>query len=378
MSEEKKVETKKEKKPMKKGLKIFLGVIIVLALASVAVFLVKMYFDKENSKPRFEEPSPDPIVSMTELPKKQDDAIEYALGLLGSALSADDVELNWSTGVDLAGEAKTPFNKADEDIVLFIRDRAPGQISSLYPTVSGELCATAEKKPEIKINLSDVINFKAEQGHTDENGNVSDDAFYFISFELAPSVIDLDLVKNGEIADGIEKILSSAMTVDALEVVPQSIGFNFKIDRKTDELLNLDISRSYLINADLTLLEEYVALTADGKAHVEFPYRANEAISFRHYGARFTQQQMVVKPDDAVALPADIKVPEEITAEDYEWTFDITDPDLLEIDSDGVMSVNDTEEEKIEYVTMHLKYNGHEYSDTIKVFITNKEVPTNG
>ena len=365
-----------EKKPMKKWLRNLLIILAVVVFASAAVFFVKIYFDHENSKPVFELPGIEPRPSVSALPETKEDAYEYVAGLFEKAMSADDVEVSWSTGVDLGGEMKMPFKKEDADIILFIRDRAPGQISPLYSSADRVIAATAENKPAFDYALDSIVDFSAEQGHTNEDGTKFDEDYYFINFSIDTSVIDVEKLKSSEVASGIKEILASAMKVNALEITPESIDVNFKIDRITDQLLNVDIHRSYSIAATVELQGEYAGLIEGGVADVELPYKANESISFRNYGVRFLQQQYVCKPDDMEALPVSVNVKDDATADEYKVSFEISKPDALEVDSDVVMRVHKAYEEEPVEVKMILEFNGHTYSDTMLVYVTEKEEPT--
>ena len=373
-----KAEVKKEKKPMKKWLRNLLIVLAVIVFAGLAVFFVKLYFDHENSKPKFEFPPIEPRPSVSALPETKEDAYQYVSDLFDRAMSANDVELSWSTGVDLSGEMKTPFKKEDQDIVLFIRDRAQGQIGSLYPSVSGVIASQAEEKPELFFGLDSIVDFSSEQGHTNEDGTKWDEDYYYIYFNIDPSVLDIDEIKNGKVKAGIEETLASAMKISELDLKPDAIAVSFKVDRVTDQLLSVDIRREYTVTSTVELQGEYATLAESGTADIEFPYKANENITFSHYGVRFLEQQIVAVDDDMQSLPVKVNIKSDATPEEYKLSYEISAPDVLDVDSDVVMRVHKAyiEDKPIE-VKMILEFNGHTYSDSILVYVTEKEVPTN-
>ena len=96
-------------------------------------------------------------------------------------------------------------------------------------------------------------------------------------------------------------------------------------------------------------------------------------INFHHYCLRFYEKQLVAKPDDIKALPLDVMVHSTATKEDYTLTFDATDPDAISIDDTGVMTVHAAREEAIT-ITATLEYDGHSYSDTLTLYVTELEV----
>ncbi len=375
MSEEIKTEVK-EKKPMKKWLRNLLVLLAVIVFAGLAVFFVKIYFDHENSKPKFEFPAIDPRPSVTALPQTKEDAFNYVKDLYDKAMNADDVEFSWSTGVDLSGEMKTPFKKEDQDIVLFIRDRAQGQISAFYPNVGGEITATAQNKPEFFFGADDIADYTCEQGRTNDDGTKREEDYYFIDFVLDVSIIDAKALESGKVRSGIEDILSSAMKIIELSIKPETVRVSFKVDRVFDKLLDMNIHREYTVSSSLELQGEYKNLTEGGIADVEFPYKSNESIRFRHYGIRFLEQQVVFKPGDMDALPISVTVNNNASSDEYTITYDISKPDAFVIDNEVVVRVNDKayEDEPIT-VKMTVEYNGHTYSDSIIVYVTEKEVP---
>ena len=77
------------------------------------------------------------------------------------------------------------------------------------------------------------------------------------------------------------------------------------------------------------------------------------------------------------ALPASVTVNSEATKDDFKLTFTPSDREAVSIDEDGVMTVN-VNGEKTVTVKMTLEYDGHTYTDDLTVYITEKEVSTDG
>ena len=363
-------------KPMTKKTKILLGVLGVLVALGLCFTAIGFYAKNEIEKERFQMPELQSEPSVTVLPTDGAQAAAYVQRLFDAAITADDVELNLRTDVDLGGEATLPFADADNGLLLFVRDGAGGQIAALYPTISNTVMRDEAVKPQLPLTAG-VLECTAEQGHTDEEGNVTEDQFYFITLTLDPAAIDTQAMLESEVGQGIQKILAPAAAVDKAEITPQSLTLNAKIDRLTDQLLTVDVARAYQVDATVTLTDAYAALSAERTVPVSLPYQTVEHFSFSHYSARFTERAIVVQANDMKQLPAAVTVNAEATKDDYKLTFEVSHPDMISVDADGVLSVVKKIEPVTASVKMTLDYDGHTYEDTLTVYVTDLEVETN-
>ena len=365
-------------KPMKKGTKRLLIALVAVVLLGICFGSVALYAHNEINKPRFRLPEEEPQASAAELPADKEALAAYTAALYEKTASADDIEASWHTDVNLGGDWTIPFAEADNDLILFVRDHLGGQISDLYPRADGEI--GNKDMFSFGVPAEKVADFTATRGRTDDAGNVSDPDFYYIDVTLDPSVLAETAagVQGTELYQAVAEKLAPAMTVLSVEAVPQEARISYKIDRVTDQVMNVDYTRRYQVKATVELTDDYAPLLPDGEktAEIVIPFEAAERISFRHYGARFTQRSMAVKKGDMKALPADVKVNAAATKDDYTLTFTESDPEVISIDEDGVLSVIKAAEEPVT-VTMTLEYDGHTYTDTMTVYVTELEVETN-
>ncbi len=375
------------KDPQKKKT-IILVVLAVVLLVGICFATLTVYAKKELNKPKFSVPEEEPVASASELPQTAEMLCAYVNSLYEKVRAADDVEGSWHTDVNLEGDIVTPFAGADQSLLAYIKDNAAGEIAGMYPNESEVRITEAENVPVIRINPADVAEFTAERGHTDENGNVSDDGYYFINFEIKPeSVITEDIPESDVYAETVKKL---APVADIKESVFECEGcsYSYKIDRITDQILGVDVCKNYKVKTTAVLDPESAALLPAEQdsliANIEFPYKTALRIGFKWYGCRFTQQSMAVKPDDMKSLPADVRVNNEATKDDYKLTFTPSNKEAVSIDEEGIMTVSRHAIEKLaspdEIVTvdMKLEYDGHVYTDSLKVYITELEVETDG
>ena len=359
-----------EKKPMKKGTKIFLGTVVVVLVVALCFGCIAIYLKHEQSKPIFTPPEPEPQKSVTELPETAEEAATYIDRLYEKMTTADDVEGDWHTDVSI-GEITNPFAPADNTLLQYFREQMPGKIAAFYPSAGEVVMAQATDVPAFRIDPAKVVEYTAHQGEvTDEK---DDSIHHYLDFTLTPDDVDMEAVQAGEVYQRIVETLSPAMTVAAVEITPTGETVNCRVDRLSDDLQSVKVTKNYQIKATVQLGEDYAALTEGGKAEVEFPYATVEYINFNHYRLRFSQKQLVAKPDDIKALPLDVMVHSTATKEDYTLTYETSDPDAITIDETGVMTVHAAREEAIT-ITATLDYDGHTYSDTLTLYITELEV----
>jgi len=364
-------------KPMNKTTKrVLIGLAVIVLLAACFVS-VSLYAKHEMSKPTFELPDTT-LSSASELPEVKEEVVRYVLELYETAISADDVEASWHTDAKLKDydeDISTPFSDADNEIILYIREHAGDAIKELYPQADKLTLSKNEGVFIPDITSADVLDFSAERGRYNDDNVYVDDDYYFITLKISPDVINADEIPESEIYGKFVERFASAFTVENAEFEVKSVTMSFKVFRPLDQLSSLEVTRSYRVKADIELTDTFRALSSDGKAQVELPYESTEKISFKHYGAYFAQSCVVHNKGDMNALPAKVTVKEEATADDYELSFSVSEDGYVEIDSDGVMTVNDISENPLT-VTMTLKFNGHTYTDDLLVYLTQLEVAT--
>ena len=362
----------KEKKPMKKGLKVFLGVLVAILVVALCMGAVGLYLIHEKNKPVFVPPEIPERPSMTELPADGAAGAAYLERLYAAMLAADDVEGAWHTDVHI-GAMTTSLKEADTAVLQYIAQQAVGQLGALYPAASELVMAQAEEKPAFSLSGANITDYSASQGVLNEDEDEDDTASYYLNFTCEPAAPDADAIRAGEIYQKALELLSPALDVESCDIKATGETVSAHTDRISDDLLELKVTKDYVIDATVRLTEDYAALSENGLVQVEFPYQTVQTITFSHYGLRFLNQQMAVREDDMKALPISVTVHSTATKEDYQLTFDISDPEALTVDDTGVMNVHAAREEAVT-ITATLEYDGHVYTDTITVYVTELEV----
>ena len=377
------------KKPMKKGVKIFLILLIVGILMAICFLSVALYakneFEKEKSwiPPKF---SPQEA-SVTELPDNAGDAYEYVMRLYNEALHSDRVEGSWHTDVDLGGEMVLPFTETDNQLINEIRSEAGGAIQALYPNVSGVKMSDekSDELPEIDLQESEIIEYYYDPSSVfNRKGEYNSDT-YEIAFKVDPAFEKPEEILQSDVYKGVCEALKDAVTVKNAELNVKDVEIRFRVDRLTDQIQSVDVARSYDVVAQVTLTDAYSALAeAPGTRDltVTVPYKATEKISFMWYGVRFRVNYLEQKPNDMITLPLDIRVNSSaVQGEDFTVDYIISDPETLEIDKDAVMTVKKTDEVSATegiHVTASLQFEGNTYTDDVLVYITDLDKTVTG
>ena len=349
------------KQPMKKTTKIILGLLLAALLIGVCFSSVTLYVKRELGKPTFTLPDETPQYTC-EAPADAAEAADCAARLFAAAQEADDTLVDLHTDVSLEGDWQTPFSAADAQTLQYIAEEAAAGIAALYPSVSGAAASqTALLLPVIRA--ADVLSFSAE---TDETRLV-------LTLQTDPDSVDAQALLQSEVCTQIVGTLSDALTVERAEIVPVSASVRMEIDRFSDRLLTAEVQNAYRVHATVRLAEGYRALSAQETVEITLPYETVRHMTLTHFGARFTERAIAVNPGDRKTLPVEVTVREDASEDDYTLVFTSSAPDVLTFDSDGMTTVERLADEPVT-VTMTLRYDGHVYTDTLTVYVTQWEV----
>ncbi len=376
-------------KPLKKKTKILLALLIVAVLLGTCFFCVALYAKNEFSKERSWLPpkfAPQQS-SVTELPDNVQDAYTYVMRLYDEALHSDIVEASCHTDIDLTGDLTLPFGETDNAIITKIRDGAKDAVQALYPVADGVRLSEAkpEDLPALDLQASEILEYNYDaESIFNRKGEYKSDT-YEIVFNVDPAFESIDDIRQSSVYAGVCDILKDAVTVNNIDPDVRNVEIRFSVDRLTDRLLNVSISRSYEITADVTITDAYAALLNDAETKdvtIVLPYKATEHIGFMWFGLHFTKDYIEQRPDDIITLPLDIHVnAAAVQGEDFRVEYTISDPQTMEIDEDAVMTVkktNDVSDSEGVKITATLYYEGKTFTDDMIVYITNLEKTKTG
>ncbi len=354
-------------------MKIFLGILGVAALIGICFGSLAVYAKKEINKPKFEMPGQVEIKAKSPLPETREEAFDYAYNLFSSCLASDDIELSEHTYINLtSGESVTPFSQDGNKVFSRMLEQAQGKLTGLYKSTENVLVSKLKNAPSFCFTKSDVEDFTAEKGVTNENGETNDDGYYYITLTVKPDDVDMSSVLDSEVEKSIIKELEPMLKVASCDAVLDGFTAFFKIDYSDDSLVYVEFKQNLKIKASVDFNDEYKVLS-DKTSEFMIPAEKKKCIDFFHYGLNFSERQIAVQLGDTAALPLDVRVNSETTKENYSLSFKVSDDKILSIDADGVMEAVGSSEKPVT-VTATLEYDGHTYTDELIVYATELEV----
>lgn len=360
-------------RPMNKKLKGFIIAIVAVALLGICFTCVSFYARHEMTKERFHLPEIDELPNATELPEGNDEIFAYAMKAYGEATAADDAEVSSHTDIAIDGDySEASLSKADAEIIEFIKGGAVGQIAALYPNYSGVRMNELEKVPPFEADAGSLVEATATRGRQEESGEIKDDGYYFITLRFAPESLDVSGIENEEVYKSIVDTLSQALTVDKADLEVEAYEYSLKVDRLNDKLAELNMTKVYKIDSVATFIGDYASM---GTQKLGWRYTETERTSLRWYGVRFNQQQIAVNKGDMKSLPIDVYVNPGAAQDEFDLSYTFSHDSVIEVDKDSVMLVKDVCDDPVT-ITATLKYDGHVYTDSLTVYLTEMEVAT--
>ena len=374
-------------KPMKKGVKITLILLIVIVLLIACFISVAIYarieFQKERTwfPPEF---SPQQA-SVTELPDNVHDAYTYVMKLYNETVNSDITEGSWHTDVDLGGDVELPFREADKKVFDEIRSETAGKLRALYPEVNSVKMSEedADEVPEVNLEESEILEYIYDPEAIFNRKGEYNSNTYELVFKVSPAFEKTEDILQSDVYKAICEELKDALTINSAKIDVKEVEIRFRVDRLTDQLLSVEIMRFSDVTADVTLTDAYSSLLENGdRLTVTLPYRATEHIDFMWYGLRFTDDFLEQKPNDITPLPLDVHVNgAAVRGEDFDIEFEVSHPETLTIDDDLVMTikrVNDISGTEGVTIKATLLYEGKTWSDVLTVYITEMDKTTTG
>lgn len=361
-------------KQKKSRSKAVLAVIVIIALIGACFGSVGLYVKFELSKPKFQ--LPETAQSVTPLPETVSGIYSYISSLCKKADGADNIELSLYTEVWEIGDfTESLFNDSDNAVIKYIMNNALGTVSGMYEEINSVKTSEIKNAPEFIWGEQSVTDASAVHGSYNDSGEFIDDSYYFIHLDFTPDEDEY----NADILSEITKAVSPAFCIENCKIKMTGLYADYRVDRFTDNIVNIDITRRYSVSVSAVPAQQYKDLLPEGEssAKITLPYTTTQSLSLNYYGAYFTKPCIAVNKGDVETLPASVTVNSNASDEDYKLSFAVSDADAVKIDEDGVMTVLKNSDKPVT-VSMTLEYDGHTYTDNLTVYITELEVETDG
>lgn len=259
---------------------------------------------------------------------------------------------------------------ADKELFIFMKNRLMSTVDSLYgDDYTGAFGTVNEKMPFIDLAAALDVACSYSVGQTDENGeqifdddgNLVDGEYYFLTFEIDPASISDERVKKTvglsdipHIQEGIKKALSEDCKADFTSVEPEGFVINAKINRLTDEISQIEIKRVYRVKADLQFVNK---MSVFGEKAAELQYTVQEKYEYSYAGVSFLQNSFKAEAGEEISLNVNAVIEDD---SEYEVKFISSDEKIATVDEMGYVQILKAEPVVI---TVQLEYLGEIFTD---------------
>ncbi len=359
------------KKDGKKKQFLLFGLCSFLALVLCMVTLVvtvKKVEGAQNVSEKTEQ-----IPSKTQLTDKTEDIAKYLCDLTRVAVGNNFIKVNSYIDVyvdnsSILVDGKT--DSADKSLFIYLKDRVMGAVDEVYgEDKTGVFGVEDNSKPYIDLAKENGLTSSLSVGQTDENGkqifddngNLVDSEFYYITLTVLPDAFENSAVKDAfslsdkqNITTEIKNALLPDCKVDFISVDVKELKINAKINRLTDRISQMEIQRVYNVKAELEFLN---TLSVFGTKTVEFQYGVNEKYEYSYAGVTLSQNKMTIEKGEEAQLTVNAVIEDD---SEYKVKFISSDESIATVDEMGYVTV--LKEEPV-IITVQLEYLGEIFTD---------------
>lgn len=356
------------------GLCSFLA--LVLCMATLVVTVKKVEGAQNNSE------NTEQLPSKTELSDKNEDIAKYIRNLTSVAVGNNFIKVNSYTDVYVDNSSVLvdgETESADKSLFVYLKDRVMGVVDEVYgEDKTGVFGVEDNSKPYIDLVKENNLTSLFSVGQTDENGkqifddngNLVDSEFYYITLSVAPKAIQSDAVKDAfnfrnkqNIITEIKNTLLPDCEAEFISVDVKEIRINAKINRFTDQISQVEIQRVYNVKAEFEFLN---TLSVFGTKIVEFQYGVNEKYEYFYAGVTLSQSKMTIEKGKEAQLTVNAVIEND---SEYKVKFISSDESIATVDEMGYVTV--LKEEPV-IITVQLEYLGEIFTD--KCVVNGQEV----
>lgn len=357
---------------------IVFGICSVAALALCLVVLVVTVnnLDGEQSKETEAE-----LVSKTTLHSSKDALASYFNSLVSEtegrfikSRTYTDVSVN-----DLIVSEESATKESDEAILSFVKDKMLPVVDSYYSAdYEGTFKDNNSKK--LSLFLQEAILKKADYfvGQVDENGesvfdeegNLVDKEFYYLTYELDGKAVSdnknlsemLSLKDDEKAKSSFIDDIKENCEVKGIEITPEAFILKAKVNRLTDRVEYINLTRNYSVTVDASFINKAELL---GEKKISFSYSVTDSYEYFYAGIAFVENKVSTDVGEEIVLNVNAVIDND---SEYTIEFMSSDENIAKVDEMGYVSVLEGSAEPVT-ITVKLIYLGKEFTDTCYVSI---------
>ncbi len=357
---------KKQKKQI-----ILFGLSSALALVVCMATVLAVAFSLISDVYEFE---PQTVESLSPLPETKSETVDFLSALVADAKDNSVVCVSTQTSVDVDTQT-IEFDGSENElnVLLHMKDQILGNIDALYPeNHDGKFGEGFTGFPTFALTESDCTDAVCTQGVANENGEITDDGYYFFTLTVpggeypAASGNVYETFNLGgvtEIAEKIEETAKPIVNVVAATVTPADFTVAAKTDRLTDRLEYINFERAYRVELTLEFVGDFSPL---GTKNIAFDYYVTEQYSYKWVSIAFAEDTVFLEKgaNESIAPKAVMN-----DYDEYEISFESSDESIATIDEMGYVTGISTSEKPVE-ITAKLSYLGNDYTAKCLVYVT--------
>ncbi len=319
--------------------------------------------------------------SKTILKGEKQELVDYIFSLCSYTLDNEFVKVNSYTNVEINDSTITVNGDGDNNdvkAISFLKNQLLSMVDSFYKEdFTGEFGEKNSHMPVVDLRLCEKLNCDFSQGLvdenknpvTDENGNIIDGDYYFITYSMNGNDVEkpseklsFDLESVEQIKDKTEKELSLICKMNKFEIDKGLLTIKAKINRLTDEFVSVEINRVYNVSMDVEFINE---LSVFGSKRVDFEYSVTEVYNYFYVGINLLEKEISLEVGDETNLTVNAVIEDD---SEYKVEFVSSNEDVVIVDEMGyVKAVSESDTPVI--VTVKLEYLGKIFTDecTVKI-----------
>ena len=374
---------KPQKEQTKKKQFIIFGLCSIVALVLCMVTLVVTV--KRIEGDTYQDPSAENKVSATILKNDFATLSDYAKKLTDLTQKNQFVKISSYTDVSVDDSSvkvtDTHGAEVDNSLVIYAKNKIMSTVDSWYgDDFTGKFGDMLEVRPV--VNLTDAENTASNYttGLADENGApvfddegvLIDEDFYFVTFKMngaKASIKSADTFRTKalpEVGEMLKKELSTVCKINESTVTPADFGITLKVNRFTDKIDYLEVTRVYNVMADVSFIGD---MSTFGEKSIEFTYKVTEHFDYYYAGISFTNQPLRLDVGEEAVLSVNAVMEDD---SDYQVKFISTDESVIVVDEMGYVTALKESEEPV-YVTVTLCYMGKIFTDKCPVYVNGED-----
>lgn len=337
---------------------------LVLCMVTLVITVEKVEKDNHTIENQVEE-------SKTLLQNDKDVLTAYIFKLTQNSVGNKFVKADFRTEVGIDdGSVWIDGDSSDTKLFVYLKNKVISNIDAIYGDDFKDTFGTvSEKMPLVDLREMEAVSCSFSQGQVDENGtpvlddegNLVDADYYFLTFSVDGKAVNDAKSKTAFYADeelDVEGQMKASLSPDCNitfnETQPLEYVIKAKINRFTDEIVNIEVRRNFNINADLEFLNN---MSVFGKRNVDFKFSATEIYDYKYAGISFASDNFQAEAGDEISLTVNAVIEDE---SEYEVKFISSDESVATVDEMGYVQML---KEAPVVITVELRYLGEIFTD---------------